>query len=72
MAKKTKKRNKPYTGSNAAMKKPSVTKVEAVNRSKPKQWWFDNKKRMKPLFITLGVIFIIIWLVVVLIQTIIK
>ena len=69
MAKKSKKRNKPYTGSNAAKLQPSITKVEAVNRSKSQQWWYENKKRVRPIAITAGVIILIIWLIIVLIQT---
>lgn len=72
MAKKVKKRNKPYNGANAAKKQTSVTHVEAVNRSKPKQWWHENKKRIRPIAITALVIAIIIWLIVVLIQTFTK
>ncbi len=69
MAKKSKKRNKSYTGANAAKKLPSVTRVEAVNRSKPKQWWHENKKRIRPIAITIGVVLLVIWLIIVFIQT---
>ena len=69
MAKKSKKRNKPYTGSNAAKSQPSITRVEAVNRAKPQQWWYENKKRVRPIAITAGVIILAMWLIIVLIQT---
>lgn len=72
MAKKSKKRNKPYSGSNASKAQPTIIKVEAVNRSKPKQWWHDNKKRVRLIAIAAGVIALIIWLVIVLIQTFVK
>ena len=61
MSKNKKKRNKVYTGTDAAMTKPIITKISAVNRSKPSQWWFDNKRIAKPVLITSGVgIFLII------------
>ena len=61
MSKNKKKRNKVYAGTDAAMTKPIITKISAVNRSKPSQWWFDNKRIAKPVLITSGVgIFLII------------
>ena len=72
MAKKSKKRNKPYKGANAAKTGPSVVRVEAVNRSKIHQWWHENKKRIRPIAITAGVVAIIVWLIIVLIQTVVK
>jgi hypothetical protein len=51
MGKNKKKRNKQYTGVDAANSQPNVIKISAVNRSKPSQWWFDNKKTMKPALI---------------------
>ena len=55
MAKHKKKRNKVYTGVDAAMTKPVITKISAVNRNKPAQWWFDHKKIAKPILIASGV-----------------
>jgi len=46
MSRKPKKRNKPYTGDDAATK-PTVTRYKAVVRSPLAQWWFENKKRVK-------------------------
>jgi hypothetical protein len=61
MAKHKKKRNKVYTGVDAAMTKPIITKISAVNRNKPAQWWFDHKKIAKPILIASGVgIFVIV------------
>ena len=61
MVKNKKKRNKIYTGTDAAMTKPVITKISAINRNKPAQWWFDNKRIAKPVLITSGVgIFLII------------
>jgi hypothetical protein len=61
MAKHKKKRNKVYTGVDAAMTKPVITKISAVNRNKPAQWWFDHKKIAKPILIASGVgIFVIV------------
>lgn len=64
MAKSKKKRNKVYKGADAAIKRPVITKVSAVNRSKLGQWWFERKKFAKPIIITtLVAIFIIIIIV---------
>jgi len=61
MAKQKKKRNKVYTGVDAAMTKPVITKISAVNRNKPAQWWFEHKKIAKPILIASGVgIFVIV------------
>jgi hypothetical protein len=61
MAKHKKKRNKVYTGVDAAMTKPVITKISAVNRNKPAQWWFDHKKIAKPVLIASGIgIFVIV------------
>lgn len=61
MSKHKKKRNKAYTGVDAAMTQSVVTKISAVNRSKPAQWWFDHKKVAKPILITSGIaIFVIV------------
>lgn len=55
MAKQKKKRNKRYTGAGAAITRPSITRIEAVHRSKPHQWWVDNKRIAKPIAITGGI-----------------
>lgn len=68
MAKNKKKRNKSYTGVDAAMTRPSITKISAANRSKIGQWWFDNKKIAKPILITSGVIIFIILMIIEIIQ----
>ncbi|RYF29492.1 MAG: hypothetical protein EOO17_01040, partial [Chloroflexi bacterium] len=60
MAKTKKKRTKVYSGSNAAIKKPSVMRISAVNRGKAGQWWFDHKRLAKPALITSAVVLVII------------
>ncbi len=55
MGKNKKKRNKKYTGADAAVAQPVITKIEAVNRNKLAQWWFDNKKMAKPIMIAIGI-----------------
>ncbi len=60
MAKQKKKRNKQYTGAGAAAREPSVTRLAAVHRSKPMQWWHDNKRIAKPLAIAGGIGFVVI------------
>ena len=64
MSKNKKKRNKAYTGVDAAMTQPVITKISAVNRSKPTQWWFDHKKFAKPALIASGVVIFVIIIVV--------
>ena len=60
MAKQKKKRNKAYTGADAAVVKPVITRISAANRSKIGQWWFEHKKITKPVLIAIGVIIFII------------
>lgn len=61
MSKNKKKRNKVYTGADAAIVKPIITRIEAVNRNKISQWWFENKKILKPILIIAGIaIFVIV------------
>lgn len=63
MAKQKKKRNKVYSGSDASIARPTITKVSAVNRGKVGQWWFDNKRIAKPVLIASGVAVAIVILV---------
>jgi hypothetical protein len=63
MSKNKKKRNKTYTGADAAITKPVITRIEAVNRSKIGQFWFEKKKLVKPILITSGIITAVIILI---------
>ena len=47
MSKQKKKRNKKYTGADAAATRPTITRVQAVNRGKLGQWLFENQKMLK-------------------------
>ncbi len=58
--KQKKKRNKPYTGADAAMSRPNIIRIEAANRNWLAQWWFDHKRIAKPVSIAAGVVVIII------------
>jgi hypothetical protein len=71
MAKQKKKRNKPYSGSSAAMR-PTVTRLSAEKRSKPRQWWIDNKRIAKPVAITAGAVIAIAWLLFELVRIILR
>ena len=64
MVKQKKKRNKVYTGADAKVTRPSVTRVKAVKRNRIQQWWLDNKRIAKPVLITGAVILVIVWLIV--------
>lgn len=64
MSKNKKKRNKKYTGADAAIVKPVITRIEAVNRNKVAQYWFEHKKIAKPVLITSGVAFVLVILII--------
>jgi len=49
--KQKKKRNKVYTGVDAAVTRPTITKISAVNRNFVSQWWFDHKRIARPIII---------------------
>ena len=70
MGKNKKKRNKAYTGSDAADARPTIIRVAAVDRNKLSQWWFDRKRVLKPVLIAAGVVIIVIWLIVQLVRVI--
>lgn len=63
MAKQKKKRNKVYTGQDAAITRPTVTHIQAANRNKLQQWWFEKKRVAKPVLIGVAVALIVIWLI---------
>lgn len=63
MAKQKKKRNKQYQGAGASMSRPVVTRINAANRNKLQQWWFEKKRIAKPVLIASGVVVLVIWLV---------
>ena len=58
-----KKRNKQYTGIDAAVTKPSVTRISAANGSKFGQWWFERKRILKPVLITTAIVIAVAWLI---------
>ncbi len=61
--KQKKKRNKQYTGADAAIDKPIVTRISAANRNKLSQWWFDHKRIAKPVLIAVAVVIAVAWLI---------
>ncbi len=61
--KQKKKRNKQYTGIDAAITKPVVTRISAANRTKVGQWWFDHKRIAKPILIAVLIVAVIGWLI---------
>ncbi|MCA9339210.1 hypothetical protein KC939_02585 [Candidatus Saccharibacteria bacterium] len=69
MAKKKKKRNKVYSGQDAAVpSEPIVHRYTAVDRGRLGQWWFEKKKIIKYSTITVLVIIFISWLIIELIR----
>jgi hypothetical protein len=63
MGKQKKKRNKIYTGNDAAVTRPVITRISASNRNKLAQWWFEHKRIAKPVLIAAGVILALIILI---------
>lgn len=63
-----KKRNKAYRGADAALTRPSVTRISAVKRTKLGQWWHDHKRIARPVIITVAVVAVVTWLIVELIR----
>lgn len=68
MAKQKKKRNKAYTGQDASISRPIVTRISAVKRNKVQQWWFEKKRVAKPVLITAGIVIVVVWLLIELVR----
>ena len=66
--KQKKKRTKVYTGVDAAITRPVVTKISAVNRNFVSQWWFDNKRIARPIIIVVLVVTALVFLIIELIR----
>ncbi len=64
MAKQKKKRNKQYTGADASVKQPTITKLTAVKRNPVQQWWLEKKQFAKPVIIAGIAAIVIIWLLI--------
>lgn len=62
--KQKKKRNKVYRGANAAVQKPIVTRVSAVNRSRFGQWYFERKKFLRPVVTVVAIALVIVLIIV--------
>jgi hypothetical protein len=60
MGKNKKKRDKIYTGQDAAITQPIITRISAVNRSKTGQWWFEHQKMVKTIAKIGGVVLAVI------------
>lgn len=63
MSKQKKKRNKAYKGVDAAVTKPTITRVSATSRSRAGQWWFEKKRILKPALIAGLVVIGLVWLI---------
>ena len=68
MAKTKKKRNKKYTGADAASARPTITRVQAVNRSRTGQWLYEKRKLARPA----GIVVLIVAVLVLVISGIIS
>jgi hypothetical protein len=64
MTKQKKKRTKSYTGKDAAVTRPTITRIQAANRNKFSQYWFERKKILKPIIITILVIIALVILAI--------
>ena len=63
MAKQKKKRTKKYSGVEAAQTRPSITRVQAANRSRAGQWYYERKRVIKPVAIFVAVVIGLITLI---------
>jgi len=63
MSRKAKKRNKPYTGADAAPTKPVVHHYVAIQRSPLGEWWQAKKGMIKTISAIAGVALIVVWLI---------
>lgn len=70
MTKQKKKRSKVYSGANAAKTRPVVTRIQAANRNKASQYWFERKKILKPILIAAAVIIALIVLLIELVRVV--
>lgn len=59
----TKKRNKPYQGSDAAASRPTVHRYTAEKRGPVKEWWHEKKRPAKISGIILAVLLFIVFIV---------
>jgi len=66
--KQKKKRNKPYRGVDAAIDRPILTRISAVNRNLVSQWWFDHKKIARPILIAVAIVAVVVWLIIELVR----
>ena len=68
MAKAKKKRTKKYSGADAAAARPTITRVQAVNRSQLGQWMHERRQLLK----TGGIIGLILLVIVLVISGIVS
>lgn len=64
MAKQKKKRNKQYTGADAAVTTPTVIRVTASNRSKLAQWLYEHRRFRRPAIIAAAVVIVVVLVIV--------
>ena len=69
MSRRPKKRTKKYSGEDAkhlqpATAEPVIHRYTAGNRSNLGQWWFEKKKLVRTVAIVAGVILLVIWMIV--------
>lgn len=63
MAKQKKKRNKRYTGQDAAVTMTTVTRITAPDRSRRQEWWHENRKGIAARGIFVGALLILIGII---------
>lgn len=69
MSRRNKKRTKKYSGEDAKQfnqpisSEPVVHRYTAVERSRAGQWWFEKKRFVKPVGITVLVILLVVWMI---------
>ena len=70
MVKQKKKRTKKYSGADAAITRPSVTRVRAVKRTKLQEWWLDRRRVARPALIAAAIVSGVAWLLFELVRVI--
>lgn len=63
-AKQKKKRNKPYTGIDARMQRPTVTRVSAEELNAFQEWWRTYGKLTKFILTVVGIVLLLGLLVI--------
>lgn len=68
MVKQKKKRTKKYAGADTAITRTNITRVQAANRGRFGQWFYERKKVLK----TIGGILLVVFAIILIVSGIIS